>query len=89
MTKLTQAQKDAYIAELESKLEDADSILNDQLNIPEFNSCSKKKKHKKIEQKNAQLWLIIALLVALLLSAMNVYIMSVYVDLFKGIGGAL
>lgn len=51
MAKLTQAQKDAYIAELESKLEDADSILNDQLNIPEFNSCSKKKKHKKIEQK--------------------------------------
>lgn len=33
MAKLTQAQKDAYIAELEAKLEEADKIQNDQLNI--------------------------------------------------------
>ncbi len=89
MARLTQAQKDAYIAELESKIEEADKIQNDQLNILNFHSCPNKKKYKKIEQKSAQLWLIIALLVALLLSAMNVYIMSVYVDLFKGIGGVL
>lgn len=89
MARLTQAQKDAYIKELESKIEEADKIKNDQLNILDLHSCPNKKKHKKIEQKSAQLWLIIALLVALLLSAMNVYIMSIYVDLFKGIGGVL
>lgn len=89
MARLTQAQKDAYIKELESKIEEADKIQNDQLNILDLHSCQNKKKHKKIEQKSAQLWLIIALLVALLLSAMNVYIMSIYVDLFKGIGGVL
>ena len=31
IAKLTQAQKDAYIAELEAKLEEADNIQNDQL----------------------------------------------------------
>ncbi len=47
MAKLTQAQKDKYIAELEAKLEEADNIQNDQLNILNINQ-SRKKKHKKV-----------------------------------------
>lgn len=80
MAKLTQAQKDAYIAELEEKIEEADKIANDQLNVYKFNSHSKKR--KKIDQRSAQLWLIIALLIALLLSAMNMCILSMYMDMF-------
>lgn len=80
MAKLTQAQKDAYIKELEEKIEEADKIANDQLNVYKFNSHSKKR--KKINQRSAQLWLIIALLIALLLSAMNMCILSRYMDMF-------
>lgn len=42
MAKLTQAQKDAYIKELEAKLEEADNIQNDQLNILNINQNKKK-----------------------------------------------
>lgn len=84
MAKLTQAQKDAYIAELEEKIEEADKIANDQLNVYKFNSHSKKR--KKIDQRSAQLWLIIALLIALLLSAMNMCILSMYMDMFEQAG---
>nr|UVX43799.1 MAG: hypothetical protein [Bacteriophage sp.] len=84
MAKLTQAQKDAYIKELEEKIEEADKIANDQLNVYKFNSHSKK--HKKIDQRSAQLWLIIALLIALLLSAMNMCILSMYMDMFGQFG---
>lgn len=86
MAKLTQAQKDAYIAELESKLEDADSILNDQLNILNINQ-NRKKKHKKITQRTAQAWLLVALVITLLLSAMNMCILSMYMDMFEQVGG--
>lgn len=84
MAKLTQAQKDAYIKELEEKIEEADKIANDQLNVYKFNSHSKKR--KKIDQRSAQLWLIIALLIALLLSAMNICILSMYMDMFQQVG---
>lgn len=84
MAKLTQAQKDEYIKELEEKIEEADNIANDQLNIYEFHSRSKKR--KKIDQRSAQLWLIIALLIALLLSAMNICILSMYMDMFGQVG---
>lgn len=84
MAKLTQAQKDSYIKELESKLEEADCIMDDQLNVYKFNSHSKKR--KKIDQRSAQLWLIIALLIALLLSAMNMCILSMYMDMFGQVG---
>lgn len=85
MAKLTQAQKDAYIKELESKLEEADCVMDDQLNVYKFNSHSKK--CKKIDQRSAQLWLIIALLIALLLSAMNICMLSMYMDMFEQVGG--
>jgi hypothetical protein len=84
MAKLTKAQKDAYIKELESKLEEADCVMDDQLNVYKFNSHSKK--CKKIDQRSAQLWLIIALLIALLLSAMNICILSMYMDMFGQVG---
>lgn len=84
MAKLTQAQKDAYIKELEEKIEEADKIANDQLNVYKFNSHSNKR--KKIDQRSVQLWLIIALLIALLLSAMNMCILSMYMDMFEQAG---
>ena len=84
MAKLTQAQKDAYIKELEEKIEEADKIANDQLNVYKFNSHSKKR--KKIDQRSVQLWLIIALVITLLLSAMNMCILSMYMDMFGQAG---
>ena len=86
MAKLTQAQKDAYIAELEAKLEEADNIQNDQLNILNINQ-SRKKKHKKITQQTAQTWLLVALVITLLLSIMNMGILSMYMDMFEQVGG--
>lgn len=86
MAKLTQAQKDAYIAELEEKLEEADKIQNDQLNILNINQ-DKKKKHKKITQRTAQEWLLVALVITLLLSMMNVCMLSMYMDMFEQFGG--
>lgn len=86
MAKLTQAQKDAYIAELEAKLEEADNIQNDQLNILNINQ-SRKKKHKKITQRTAQAWLLIALVITLLLSIMNMGILSMYMDMIEDYGG--
>ena len=85
MAKLTQAQKDAYIKELEAKLEEADNIQNDQLNILNINQ-SKKKKHKKITQRTAQAWLLVALVITLLLSMMNMCILSMYMDMFEQAG---
>lgn len=85
MAKLTQAQKDAYIAELEAKIEEADKIQNDQLNILNINQ-KKKKKHKKITQRTAQAWLLVALVITLLLSAMNMCILSMYMDMFEQAG---
>lgn len=84
MAKLTQAQKDAYIKELESKLEEADCVMDDQLNVYKFNSRSKK--HKKITQRTAQAWLLVALVITLLLSAMNMCILSMYMDMFEQAG---
>lgn len=86
MAKLTQTQKDAYIAELEAKLEEADNIQNDQLNILNINQ-SRKKKHKKITQRTAQAWLLVALVITLLLSIMNMGILSMYMDMFEQVGG--
>lgn len=86
MAKLTQAQKDAYIAELEAKIEEADKIQNDQLNILNINQ-KKKKKHKKITQRTAQAWLLVALVITLLLSIMNMCILSMYMDMIKDYGG--
>lgn len=86
MAKLTQAQKDAYIEELEAKLEEADNIQNDQLNILDINQ-HKKKKHKKITQRTAQAWLLVALVIALLLSIMNIGILSMYMDMIEDYGG--
>ena len=86
MAKLTQAQKDAYIAELEAKIEEADNIQNDQLNILNINQ-NKKKKHKKITQRTAQAWLLVALVITLLLSIMNMAILSMYMDMFEQVGG--
>lgn len=86
MTKLTQAQKDAYIAELEAKIEEADKIQNDQLNILNINQ-KKKKKHKKITQRTAQAWLLVALVITLLLSILNIGILSMYMDMFEQVGG--
>lgn len=86
MAKLTQAQKDAYIAELEAKIEEADKIQNDQLNILNINQ-NKKKKHKKITQRTVQGWLLIALVITLLLSIMNMGILSMYMDMFEQVGG--
>ena len=86
MAKLTQAQKDEYIAQLEAKLEEADNIQNDQLNILNINQ-NKKKKHKKITQRTAQAWLLIALVITLLLSIMNMGILSMYMDMFEQVGG--
>lgn len=86
MAKLTQAQKDAYIAELEAKLEEADNIQNDQLNILNINQ-NKKKKHKKITQRTAQAWLLVALVITLLLSIMNMGILSMYMDMIEDYGG--
>lgn len=85
MAKLTQAQKDAYIKELEEKLEEADKIQNDQLNILNINQ--NRKKHKKITQRTAQAWLLIALVITLLLSIMNIGILSMYMDMFEQVGG--
>lgn len=85
MAKLTQAQKDAYIAELEEKIEEADKIANDQLNVYKFNSHSKK--HKKITQRTAQAWLLVALVITLLLSIINIGILSMYMDMFEQVGG--
>lgn len=85
MAKLTQAQKDAYIAELEAKLEEADKIQNDQLNILNINQ--NKKKHKKITQRTAQAWLLVALVITLLLSIMNIGILSMYMDMIEDYGG--
>ena len=85
MAKLTQAQKDAYIAELEAKIEEADKIQNDQLNIMNINQ--NKKKHKKITQRTAQAWLLVALVITLLLSIMNMAILSMYMDMFEQVGG--
>ena len=85
MAKLTQAQKDAYIAELEAKLEEADKIQNDQLNILNINQ--NKKKHKKITQRTAQTWLLVALVITLLLSIMNIGILSMYMDMIEDYGG--
>lgn len=86
MDKLTQAQKDAYIAELEAKLEKAKNIQNDQLNILNINQ-NRKKNHKKITQITAQAWLLIALVITLLLSIMNIGILSMYMDMFEQVGG--
>ena len=86
MAKLTQAQKDAYIAELEAKIEEADKIQNDQLNILNINH-NEKKKHKKITQRTAQAWLLVALVITLLLSIMNMVILSMYMDMFEQVGG--
>nr|DAT67334.1 MAG TPA: hypothetical protein [Caudoviricetes sp.] len=86
MAKLTQAQKDAYIAELEAKIEEADKIQNDQLNILNINQ-KKKKKHKKITQRAVQAWLLVALVITLLLSIMNIGILSMYMDMFEQVGG--
>lgn len=86
MAKLTQAQKDSYIAELEAKIEEADKIQNDQLNILNINQ-SRKKKHKKITQRTAQAWLLVALVITLLLSIMNMGILSMYMDMFEQVGG--
>lgn len=86
MAKLTQAQKDAYIAELEAKIEEADKIQNDQLNILNINQ-NKKKKRKKITQQTAQAWLLVALVITLLLSIMNMCILSMYMDMFEDYGG--
>lgn len=86
MAKLTQAQKDAYIAELEAKIEEADKIQNDQLNILNINQ-DKKKKHKKITQRTAQAWLLVALVITLLLSIMNMCILSMYMDMIEDYGG--
>lgn len=86
MAKLTQAQKDAYIAELEAKIEEADKIQNDQLNILNINQ-NKKKKHKKITQRTAQAWLLVALVITLLLSIMNMCILSMYMDMIEDYGG--
>lgn len=86
MAKLTQAQKDAYIKELEEKLEEADNIQNDQLNILNINQ-HKKKKHKKITQRTAQEWLLVALVITLLLSMMNACMLSMYMDMFEQVGG--
>lgn len=86
MEKLTQAQKDAYIAELEAKIEEADKIQNDQLNILNINQ-SRKKKHKKITQRTTQAWLLIALVITLLLSIMNMGILSMYMDMIEDYGG--
>lgn len=86
MAKLTQAQKDAYIKELEEKIEEADIIQNDQLNILNINQ-NKKKKHKKITQRTAQAWLLVALVITLLLSIMNLGILSMYMDMFEQVGG--
>lgn len=86
MAKLTKSQKDAYIEELEAKLEEADNIQNDQLNILNINQ-SRKKKHKKITQQTAQAWLLIALVITLLLSIMNMGILSMYMDMFEQVGG--
>lgn len=85
MAKLTQKQKDEYIAELEEKIEEADNIANDQLNVYKFNSHSKK--HKKITQRTAQAWMLVALVIALLLSIMNIGILSMYMDMFEQVGG--
>lgn len=85
MAKLTQAQKDAYIKELEAKLEEADKIQNDQLNILDINHD--KKKHKKITQRTAQAWLLVALVITLLLSIMNIGILSMYMDMIEQVGG--
>lgn len=85
MAKLTQKQKDEYIAELEEKIEEADKIANDQLNVYKFNSHSKK--HKKITQRTAQAWVLVALVIALLLSIMNIGILSMYMDMFEQVGG--
>lgn len=85
MDKLTQAQKDAYIAELEAKIEEADKIQNDQLSIMNINQ--NKKKHKKITQRTAQAWLLVALVITLLLSIMNMCILSMYMDMFEQVGG--
>lgn len=93
MAKLTQAQKDAYIAELEAKIEESDKIQNDQLNILDINqnrldiNQNKKKKHKKITQRTAQAWLLIALVITLLLSIINIGILSMYMDMFEQVGG--
>lgn len=86
MAKLTQAQKDKYIAELEAKLEEADNIQNDQLNILNIKQKSKKK-HKKITQRTAQAWLLVALVITLLLSIMNMGILSMYMDMIEDYGG--
>ena len=86
MAKLTQAQKDAYIKELEEKLEEADKIQNDQLNILNINQ-KKKKKHKKITQRTAQAWLLVALVITLLLSIINIGILSMYMDMLEQVGG--
>lgn len=86
MAKLTQAQKDKYIKELEAKLEEADNIQNDQLNILNINQ-KKKKKHKKMTQRTAQAWLLVALVITLLLSVMNIGILSMYMDMFEQVGG--
>ena len=86
MAKLTQAQKDAYIAELEAKIEEADKIQNDQLNILNINQ-DRKKKHKKITHRTAQAWLLVALVITLLLSIMNMAILSMYMDMFEQVGG--
>ncbi|WP_270432545.1 hypothetical protein [Holdemanella biformis] len=85
MAKLTQAQKDAYIKELEEKIEEADKIQNDQLNILNINQ-NKKKKHKKITQRTAQAWLLVALVITLLLSMMNVCMVSMFLDMFEQVG---
>ena len=82
MAKLTQAQKDAYIKELE----EADKIQNDQLNILNINQ-NKKKKRKKITQRTAQAWLLVVLVITLLLSIMNMCILSMYMDMFQQVGG--
>lgn len=86
MAKLTQAQKDSYIAELEAKIEEADKIQNDQLNILNINQ-SRKKKHKKITQRTAQAWLLIALVITLLLQIINMGILSMYMDMIEDYGG--
>lgn len=86
MAKLTQAQKDAYIAELETKLEEADKIQNDQLNILNINQ-KKKKKRNKITQRTAQAWLLVALVITLILSVMNICMLSMYMDMFEQVGG--
>lgn len=90
MAKLTQAQKDAYIAELEAKIEEADKIQNDQLNILNINQNKKRSiriSRREQLKRTAQAWLLVALVITLILSIMNMCILSMYMDMIEDYGG--